>query len=131
MENPDTKTFHKLIRMNQSERSRSAACFAVNGKSVFDVDLQRETLKCYYENLALPKEDICFDENYLEHCEFHLNLIHKLLKFEKLSSTKPFTDNEVKVCIQELKTGKAADEFDLSAEHLKKSDYYSYPERHF
>ena len=79
-------------------------------------------LKCYYENLALPKEDVCFDENYLEHSEFHLNLIHELLKFEKLSSTKPFTDNEVKVCIQELKTGKAADEFDLSAEHLKKSD---------
>ena len=127
MMNPDTKTFHKLIRMNQSNGSRSTACFNVNGKSLFDIQLQKETLKCYYEDLAIPKDDICFNEEYLEHSEFHLNLIRELLSVNRVCTTELFTDKEVKTCIQELKSGKSADEFGISAEHLKKSEHVIIP----
>ena len=70
----------------------------MNGQSIFDTDLQKETLECYYENLAIPKDDDCFDGDYLEHSEFHLSLIWELLNLKKESTTEPFTDKEVKVC---------------------------------
>ena len=74
MENPDTKTFYTLIKMNQSNRSDSATCFIVNGRSILVTVTQRTTLKIYYEDLAVPKEDICFDDD----SKLHLELIHEL-----------------------------------------------------
>ena len=60
MQNPDTKTFYRLIKMNQINRSNSSTCFIINGKSILDPVLQRITLKKYYEDLSMPKEDIFF-----------------------------------------------------------------------
>ena len=36
MQNPDTKTFYRLIKMNQTNRSNSSTCFIINGKSILD-----------------------------------------------------------------------------------------------
>ena len=45
MQNPDTKTFYRLIKMNQTNRSNPSTCFITNGKSILDPVLQRITLK--------------------------------------------------------------------------------------
>ena len=47
MQNPDTKTFYRLIKMNQTNRSNSSTCFIINGKSILDPVLQRITLKIH------------------------------------------------------------------------------------
>ena len=57
MENPDTKIFHKLIKMNQVDRLGSAVCFNVNGKTIFDEIVQTETVKYCYDNLTVPKDE--------------------------------------------------------------------------
>ena len=95
MNNPDSKAFHRLIRMNQSDRSNSSNCFIVNGEIIMDLTKQRQTLKHYYEDLAIPKPDKDFDDEYLEDCEFYIELIHKLKQQEDYERTKPFTDSEI------------------------------------
>ena len=119
MNNPDSKAFHRLIRMNQSDRSNSSNCFIVNGEIIMDLTKQRQTLKHYYEDLAVPKPDKDFDDEYLEDCEFYIELINKLKQQEDYERTKPFTDSEIEKCIHQLNSGKSADEFGLCAEHLK------------
>ena len=57
------------------------------------------TLKNYYEDLAVPKEDICFDDDYLRRSELHLESIHELKRLGKFDAPKPFTDSELKACI--------------------------------
>ena len=121
MQNPDTKTFYKLIKMNQSNRANSSTCFIVNRKSILDPVSQRMTLKNYYEDLAIPKDDIVFDDEYLQHSEMHIELIHELKRQGKFKPTEPFTEREIESSIKQLKTGKSADEYGLSAEHLKTS----------
>ena len=121
MQNPDTKTFYKLIKMNQSNRANSSTCFIVNGKSILDPLSQRMTLKNCYEDLAIPKDDIVFDDEYLQHSEMHIELNHELKRQGKFKPTEPFTEREIESSIKQLKTGKSADEFGLSAEHLKTS----------
>ena len=75
----------------------------------------------------MSKADINFDEAYLENCEFYLELIHELKHLEISERTKPFTDSEIEICIQQLNTGKSANEFGLCAEHLKAADHVITP----
>ena len=105
--------------MNQTNRSSSSTCFIINGKSILDPVLQRITLKNYYEDLSMPKEDILFDDDYLKHSKMHIELIHKLKQLGNFKSTEMFSESEIESCIKQLNTGKSADEFGLSAEHLK------------
>ena len=119
MENPDSKAFHRLIRMNQNDRSNSSTCFLVNGESIMDLSKQRQTLKSYYEDLAVPKDDINFDDKYLEECESYTELIYQLKHMKDNDITELFTDSEIESCIKQLNSGKSADEFGLCAEHLK------------
>ena len=95
IENPDSKTFHRLIRMNQNSRSNSTTSFIVNGRSVMDAAQQRQYLK-HYEDLAVPKSDINFDDYYLVQCELYLDLIHELNGREDFERTRPFTSTEIK-----------------------------------
>ena len=75
-------------------------------------------MKNCYEDLAVQKEDICFDDDY---SVLDLESSHKLKRLGKFDATKPFTDCELKSCIQQLKTGKSTNEFGLCAAHLKTS----------
>ena len=76
-------------------------------------------LKNYYEDLAIPKDDIVFDDEYLQRSEMHIDLIHELKRLGKFS---PQIHLEIMYHATTSKTGKSADEFGLSAEHLKTSD---------
>ena len=49
----------------------------------------------------------------------HIELIHKLKQLGNFKSTELFSESEIESCIKQLNTGKSADEFGLSAEHLK------------
>ena len=71
-------------------------------KSILDTVAQRITLKNCYEDLAVQKEDICFDDDY---SVLDLESSHKLKRLGKFDATKPFTDCELKSCIQQLKQG--------------------------
>ena len=73
------------------------------------------TLKNYYEDLSMSKEDILFDDDYLKHSKMHIELIHKL----NFKSTELFSESEIESCIKQLNTVKSPDEFGLSADHLK------------
>ena len=43
-----------------------------------DCKLIKTNFKSYYEDLAVPKDDINFDDKYLEECESYTELIHEL-----------------------------------------------------
>ena len=55
MANPDSKSFHKLIRMNQTH-CRTTTSFIVNGTDIIDTVNQRNSLTDYFEDLAVPKD---------------------------------------------------------------------------
>ena len=103
MANPDSKSFHKLIGMNQTNRN-TTSCFIVNGIDIIDAVQQRNSLKNYFEDLAVPKEYDHFDDDYLEMCELHVSLIRKLKTLRNETSTVPFTNEEVALCIKKLNT---------------------------
>ena len=65
-----------------------------------DTISQRNLLKHYYKDLAMTKDDSCFDDTYLQHCELNIELIYKLNKVGIQNFTKPFTDEEVELCIR-------------------------------
>ena len=48
----------------------------------------------------MTKDDSCFDDTYLQHCELNIELIYKLNKVGIQNFTKPFTDEEVELCIK-------------------------------
>ena len=117
MSNPDSKSFHRLIRMNQTNRNITT-CFIVNVTNILDTVRQRNSLKNYFEDLAVPKQHEHLENDYLELCELSVSLIRKL-QAVKNDSTTPFMEDEVASCIKNLNTGKSSDEFGLCAEQLK------------
>ena len=118
--------------MNQSDKARSTTSFTIDGKNTMDTISQRNLLKHHYEDMAVPKEDCCFVDTYLQQCELNIELIYELNKVGIQTSTKPFIDKEVELCIKQMKTGKSPDEFGSCAEHLKTAGItITYIKKHF
>ena len=91
----------------------------VNGKEIYSPDLQRNAFADYYEDLATPK-DKGYDEAYLELCSVRHKITEQICK-ENLDQPEPISTKEVQDAISSLNNKKAADEYGISAEHLRLS----------
>ena len=59
-----------------------------------------------------------YDNGYLELCNIHEKLITQIYS-EDSSPIEPFKEEDVSKAVKQLNAGKAADEYDTVAEHLK------------
>ena len=112
----DQHTFHKLIRKQRKTPLSSPTELMVNGKVYEEnfIDAWTE----HFSNLAVPKSNPHFDEQYKEQVETDVKAIHNLC--ENISTHHvPITKFEVSKAIDELKNKKAKDEDGLVSENLK------------
>ncbi|VDI83217.1 Hypothetical predicted protein [Mytilus galloprovincialis] len=123
MNNPDSKTFHRLIRKNRAQSDNSATLMIkdTNGDDIVEQEKQTEIFAEFYETLATPATEEHFDSEYMEECEFRYNLINSIVHQSTINRNDitQFTEEEIKKAINELNTGKTEDGYSLTAEHFK------------
>ncbi|MES9884421.1 MAG: reverse transcriptase family protein, partial [Sedimenticola sp.] len=119
MSNPDSKTFHKLIKQSQGGTSQNTEILVIDGCESTDTVLQRKSLAHFYEDLAVPKSDSNFDEYFSNLNKLQLDIINQLNIAQDDNDIKPITESEVIKAVGNLNNGKSADEFGISSEHLK------------
>ena len=117
MENPSTELFHRLIRRNRGSSNVHTSCITTDNTDIYNPNDQRRCFLKYFEDLAIPK-DKGYDKEYLDLCTVRKQLINKTI-LQSDCQTETITCDEVKNAITQLHTGKAADEFGISAEQLK------------
>lgn len=121
MDNPSDKLFYKLIRRNQSSSSKLPSSLLLNGSELRDSQSQCGAFASYFEDLATPKAHQKFSQEYLDSAKFQERVIEEITE-KNPDELVPFSENEVLIAIKSLNSGKAADESELTAEHLKYSD---------
>jgi hypothetical protein len=117
MENPSTDLFYKLMKRNRGGTKQKTACICLNGQDYYDPCEQRKCFLQYFEDLSIPKEK-GYDNGYLELCNIRQKLITQIYS-EDSSPIEPFKEEDVSKAVKQLNAGKAADEYDIVAEHLK------------
>ncbi len=127
MANPDSKPFYKLIRQSQRCNFKQTETLIIDGKETRDPHIQRSGLAHYYEDLATPKENNNFDSEYYNQNKLNLDIITQLYKQEDNDEFEPFTDSEISAAVGKLNSGKSADEYGLSSEHLKMGKHILIP----
>ncbi|MES9879604.1 MAG: reverse transcriptase family protein [Sedimenticola sp.] len=118
MEHPTNKHFYKLIRRTQSTTGTPASCMIVNGEETTDLPAQRSCFAAYFEDLAVPKNHDDFNEDFLNLAEVQVDLIQQIIDLQEEADVR-ISEEEVETAIAALNTGKAQDESNLAAEHLK------------
>ena len=121
MDNPSDKLFYKLIRRNQSCASKLSTSMLLNGKELNDCQNQCGAFAAYFEDLAAPKAHPNFSQEYLDSAIVQESLIDEITKLNP-DELILVSGEEVFTAIKSLNSGKASDEMELSAEHLKYSD---------
>ena len=125
MDNPTDKLFYKLIQNNQSSAAKVAHSMLMNGTELKDSRSQCGSFTSYYEDLAAPKNHPNFSQEYLDSATLQEAAIEEITRL-KPDELIPI-DEEVFLAIKSLNSGKAADELELTAEHLKYSDRVALP----
>ena len=119
MDTPDTSFFYKLIKRNKGENvNHIPVTILAEDVETENPSLQRTAFAKFYEDLAVPKHHETFDNEYLEVCSARCKLIDRLSIY-KQEVVEPFTPDEIREAISGLNTNKAADEYGISAEHIK------------
>ena len=72
-----------------------------NDVIVEDVNSKRKAFAAYYEDLAVPKTESHFNENFLEISEYRCKLIENIVCHEK-EEVELFTEQEIITAIQSL-----------------------------
>ena len=126
MDNPTDKLFYKLIRNNQSSAAKVAHSMLMNGTELKDTRSQCGAFASYYEDLAAPKNHPNFSQEYLDSATLQEAVIEEITRL-KPDELIPIDEEEVFLAIKSLNSGKAADELELTAEHLKYSDRVTLP----
>jgi uncharacterized protein YukE len=79
---------------------------------------QRETFAEYFKNLATPQDSQHFKDELLSNSTNRCNLIQDVSK--NMTKKKILVNQqEIINAMQKLKNGKSADEYDITAEHIK------------
>ncbi|CAC5399979.1 unnamed protein product [Mytilus coruscus] len=101
MNNPDSKTFHWLIRKNsaQSDNSETLIIKDTNGDDIVEQEKQTDIFAEFYETLATPATEEHFDSEYMEKCEFRYNLINSIVH---QSTTNRINRNDVTQFTEEI-----------------------------
>ncbi|MCG8113153.1 MAG: reverse transcriptase family protein [Candidatus Thiodiazotropha taylori] len=116
MTKPTSKQFNQLIKRNKVS-STSTQCLKIGERDCYSTEQQCEAFAKYYEDLAVPKENV-YENTYLNLCSVRQKVVEQYLKEENLTEIM-FTVSDIESGIQKLNSGKSPDEFGLSAEHLK------------
>ena len=116
---PDQKTFFQLIRRNHAEvKSKIPDCIKKGEKTANTPEEQRDLFAEYFKELATPKDAPNFNNQHLKESERRFKLINEISKSEEKKKII-VTIEEVEKAIQKLNSGKAADEYGITAEHVK------------
>ena len=116
MENPSSDMFYRLIRQSKSRKESTTTCIMANNQKHFDINDQRRCFAQYYEDLATPKDNN-YDNIYHKLCNIRCDNIED--KCLNSGESLLFHEEDVENAINHLNSGKAADEYGLSSEHLK------------
>ena len=120
MDNPTDKLFYKLIWNDQSYS------MLMNGTELKDTRTQCGAFASYYEDLAAPKNHPNFSQEYLDSATLQEAAIEEITRLNP-DELIPIAEEDVFLAIKSLNLGKAADELELTAEHLKYSDRVALP----
>ena len=93
----------------------------LNGSELRDSQSQCGAFASYFEDLAASKAHPNFSQEYLDSAKFQERVIDEITE-KNPDKLVQFRENEVLIAIKSLNSGKAADETELTAEHLKCSD---------
>ena len=126
MDNPTDKLFYKLIRNNQSSASKVAHSMLMTGLELKDRRSQCGTFASYNEDLAAPNNHPNFSQECLNSATLQKAVIEEITRL-KPDELILIDEEDVFQAITSLNSGKAADELELTAEHLKYSDRVALP----
>ena len=123
MENPDSKTFFRLIRKNKANSSDQSTLILRNDshEEISDPKLQTDLFANFYEELASPLDENHFDQMFLEESQERCDLISNIVNDSIMdkSSITNFNEDDIKKAIEKLNTGKTQDGYGITAEHFK------------
>ncbi|MCG8033679.1 MAG: endonuclease/exonuclease/phosphatase family protein [Candidatus Thiodiazotropha taylori] len=120
MSNPSSKLFHKIVRRNRSDSSSTSTQYIkYDGKELYDPIEQVSAFKAFYEDLAMPKQESHFDQEYADEIAIKYEHIKLLCKESGSGTEVLFVASDIEKAISKLNTGKSADESGLHSEHFK------------
>ncbi|CAG2224179.1 unnamed protein product [Mytilus edulis] len=113
----DNATFYKIIRRQRQSGKRLLDCLIIDDVHFDTPDLIREAWTNYFTDLSTPSEK---PQNQLYRSQVELDriLLQDILEHED-EKTIEFDIGTIQKCISKMKTGKATDQFGISAEHFK------------
>lgn len=108
-----------MIKRNQSNETNNTPKILVDGiKTAKTPSSQRETFAEYLKNLATPQDNQNFKDELLSNSTNRCKLIKDVSK--NMTKKKILVNQqEITNAIQKLKNGKSADEYGITAEHIK------------
>ena len=115
----DSKTFHKLIRMQRSNSNINTDILILDGTKYTEDELM-DGWKTHFEKLATPSMNDSFDVEWQNLSKLQ-NYIITTSNNIKIPIT-PTTGKEVMNAIEKLNTGKSADENGIQAEHFRNAN---------
>ena len=121
MSNLSTKLFYKIVRRNRSDSSSSIGIQYIkhDGKELYDPSEQVVAFTEFYEDLAMPKAEPHFDQEYSDEKSAKYEHIKILCNETRTDTEVSFTENDMQKAVYRLNNGKSADEFGIHAEHFK------------
>ena len=116
--NPDQKTFFKLLRRNQATATSKGPEVLFKGtKSANTCDEQRELFAEHFQELATPQNALDYRE-LINNCERRCQLLRQTSQLIPKSPIK-VTQEEMRHAVKQLNGGKSAHGYGLMAEHFK------------
>jgi thioester reductase-like protein len=111
----DSKTFHKLLRMQRSNSAINTDTLVIDNVEYNQNNIM-EAWRIHFENLATPNlDENKFDIERNSLCTIQNDIIAEVTA----NKVKIPPEAEVKQAIRKLNNGKAADENGIQAEHFK------------
>lgn len=109
--------FYKLVKKSMRGSKSSYVVMKENDDIVIDFNNQCKGFASFYEDLAMPTECESFDTEYYDMVTSDMDTLRKFLEGNEEFSE--ITDNEIETAIKSLNNNKAADEYGITAEHIK------------
>ena len=125
MENPSSDKFYKLIKNSKSSNEASSTCIQIEERKYFDPDDQRGCFAKYFEDLAMPK-DRNYDSVFLELCNIRCDEAESDFN-SQTDECLLFGNEDVENAMDKMNSGKAPDEYGLSAELFKPAKQFLTP----
>ncbi|VDI82470.1 Hypothetical predicted protein [Mytilus galloprovincialis] len=120
----DNATFYKIIRRQRQSGKRLLDCLIIDDVHFDTPDLIREAWTNYFTDLSTPSEKPQ-NQQYRSQVELDRILLQDILEHED-EKTIEFDIGTIQKCISKMKTGKATDQFGISAEHFKYGETEEY-----